>query len=124
MKSTKIITIGTKILITKTGNQEPSKNLFLPREGEYDIKLGDTIVNRTNGEQISDNVLARIWGPQNFCTGGTCKNQKTQAFKHITKLTGINDCLSDDFDANESVSNLEKMIYLSNHKFCRKTEKG
>ena len=39
------------------------KHLFLPREGEYSgLLLGDSIVNRINGEQISENVLARGFG--------------------------------------------------------------
>ena len=59
MKSTKIITVGTKILKTKTGEKMSNQeNTYFYQE--YGILLGDTIVNGINGEQISDNHLARI----------------------------------------------------------------
>ena len=94
------------------------KHLFLPREGEYSgLLLGDSIVNRINGEKISENVLAR--GISALLERG--RNSKSRPFKHVTTLIGINDCLSNDFDAKEAVSSLEKLIYLVNHKFSPET---
>ena len=49
------------------------------------------------------------------------RNNKSRHFKHVTTLIGINDCLSNDFDAKEAVSSLEKLIYLVNHKFPPET---
>ena len=95
----------------------------LPREGEYSsLLLGDSIVNRINGEQISENVLARgFCGHKIFALLERVRNSKSRHFKHVTTLIGINDCLSNDFDAKEAVSSLEKLIYLVNHKFSPET---
>ena len=49
------------------------------------------------------------------------RNSKSRHFKHVTTLIGINDCLSNDFDAKEAVSSLEKLTYLVNHKFSPET---
>ena len=49
------------------------------------------------------------------------RNSKSRHFKHVTTLIGINDCLSNDFDAKEAVSSLEKLIYLVNQKFSPET---
>ena len=99
------------------------QHLLLPREGEYSgLILGDSIVNRINGEQISENVLARGFGGHTVSALlERVRNSKSQHFKHVTTLIGINDCLSNDFNAKEAVSSLEKLIYLVNHKFSPKT---
>ena len=99
------------------------KHLFLPREGEYSgLLLGDSIVNRITGEQISENVLARGFGGHKISALlERVRNSKSRHFKHLTTLIGINDCLSSDFDAKEAVSSLEKLIYLINHKFSPET---
>ena len=49
------------------------------------------------------------------------RNSKSRHFKHVTTLIGISDCLSNDFDAKEAVSSLEKLIYLVNNKFSPET---
>ena len=49
------------------------------------------------------------------------RNSKSRHFKHVSTLIGINDCLSNDFDAKEAVSSLEKLSYLVNHKFSPET---
>ena len=98
------------------------KHLFLLREGEYSGLLGDTIDNRINGEQISENVLARGFGGHTISALlERVRNSKSRLFKHVTSLIGINDCLSNDFDAKKAVSSLEKLIYLVNHKFSPET---
>ena len=91
---------------------EQRKHLLLPREGEYSgLLLGDSIVNRINGEQISEIVLARGFGGHKFSALlERVRNSKSRHFKHVTTLIGINDCLSSDFDAKEAVSSLEKLI--------------
>ena len=50
---------------------------------------------------MSDNVLARRLGLHNF-SGRVehVKNNKSRHFKHLTILTGFEDCLSNDFDAS------------------------
>ena len=75
------------------------KHLFLPREGEYSgLLLGDSTVNRINGEQISENVLARGFGGHTISALlERVRNSKSRHFKHVTTLIGINDCLSNDF---------------------------
>ena len=100
-----------------------TKTFFLPQEGEYSgLLLGDSIVNRINGEQISENVLARGFGGHTISALlERVRNSKSRHFKHVTTLIGINDCLSNDFDAKEAVSSLEKVIYLVNHKFSPET---
>ena len=92
------------------------KHLFLPREGEYSgLLLGDSILNRIN-------VLARGFGGHTISALlERVRNSKSRHFKHVTTLIGINDCLSNDFDAKEAVSSLEKLIYLVNHKFSPET---
>ena len=99
------------------------KHLFLPRGGKYSgLLLGDSIVNRINGEQISENVLARGFsGHKISALLERVRNSKSQHSKYVTTLIGINDCLSNDFDAKEAVSSLEKLIYLVYHKFSPET---
>ena len=99
------------------------KHLFLPREREYSgLLLGDSIVNRINGEQVSENVLARGFGGHKISALlERVRNSKSRHFKHVTTLIGINDCLSNYFDAKEAVSSLEKLIYLVNHEFSPET---
>ena len=61
-------------------------------------------MNRINGEQISENVLARRFEGHNiFGQVEGVKNSKSRHFKHVTTLIGINDCVSNEFDAKESV---------------------
>ena len=86
------------------------KHLFLPREGKYPgLLLGDSIVNRINGEQISENVLASGFGGHTISALlERVRNRKSRHFKHVITLIGLNDCLSNDFDAKEAVSSLEK----------------
>ena len=112
---------ATKIQEEKFDQQR--KHLFLPREEEFSgLLLGDSIVNRINGEQISKNVLARGFGRHTISALlERVRNSKSRHFKHVTTLIGINDCLSNDFDAKEAVSSLKKLIYLVNHKFSPKT---
>ena len=109
--------------IFKKKNSTSNENIYFYQEGEYSgLLLGDSIVNRINGEQISEKVLARGFGGHKISALlERVRNSKSRHFKHVTTLIGINDCLSSDFDAKEAVSSLENLIYLINHKFSPET---
>ena len=94
--------------------------LTFTKEGEYHgLLLGDSIINRVSGKQISDNALARGFKGHKFF--GLVERVRNNKSRDCKTHNSTNWRLLDRFDAKEAVSNLEKLIKFLNHTFYPRT---
>ena len=103
---------------TRSGNQNKRSKNNQENKNNQEIKIQATKIQVEKFDQQRKHLFG---GHTISALLERVRNSKSRHFKDVTTLIGINDCLSNDFDAKEAVSSLEKLIYLVNHKFSPET---